>query len=412
MLDRPSRPTRPLNCTPLPSATRALVIGGGIAGPAVAVALHRVGMDVELFESSDASSSSPGLFLTLAVNGMRALDRLGLLEGVLEHDPPPVPTPSLVFQSSSGKTLGTVPNGWLDADTPSVTVSRGDLHEALLRQAARRGIAVHRGCRLVSAEETPHSIVARFEDGTEVTADFLVGADGIRSVVRRIIDPAAPVPRHTGLMNLGGMLASSPLDPTPGAMHMLWGTKAFFGHAVADDGRVLWFANAPPPDNAGAVPDRTLSSTAWKEYLLDLFADDPPVVSRIIGSTPHVGAWPIEELPELPTWHSQRMVLVGDAAHAVSPSTGQGASLAVEDAVVLARTLADSDDLPTAFQSYTEERRPRTTRVLKVGQRRGAYKAPANRVALFLRDLCLPVAMPLFANEERLAWLHDYEAAQ
>ncbi len=405
MPDPLSRPIRPPIARPLPSAIRALVIGGGVAGPAAAVALQRVGIDVELFESSEASSSSPGLFLTLAVNGMRALDRLGLLEGVLEQDPPPVPTPSLVFQSSSGKTLGTVPNGWLDADTPSVTLPRSSLHEALVRQADRRGIKVHRGRRLVSAEETYESVVARFEDGSEATAEFLVGADGIRSVVRQLVDPAAPVPRHTGLMNLGGMLAGSPLDPTPGAMHMLWGTKAFFGHTVADDGRVLWFANAPPP----SVPPGP-SCADWKEHLLELFDDDPPVVSRIIGSTPQVGAWPIEELPELPTWHSRRMVLVGDAAHAVSPSTGQGASLAIEDTVVLARALADSSDLPTAFRHYAAERRPRTTRVLKVGQRRGAYKAPANRVVLFLRDLCLPIAMPLFANEERLAWLHDYEA--
>jgi FAD-dependent urate hydroxylase len=407
-----SRPFGPSAVPRLPSATRALVIGGGVAGPAAAVALKAIGIDVELFESSEESRPSAGLFLTLAVNGLRALEQLNLLDGVLEQNPPPVPTPSLVFESSTGKTLGTVPNGWLDADTPSVTLPRSDLHEALLRQAARRGVRVHRGRRLVSAEETPSDVSARFDDGSEATADLLVGADGIRSVARKIVDPSAPAPCDTGLMNVGGMLAASPLEPTRGAMHMLWGRKAFFGHTVADDGRVLWFANASPPAGSGGEPAAAMSSSEWKAYLLELFADDPPVVARIIASTPRVGAWPIEELPELPTWHSRRMVLVGDAAHAVSPSTGQGASLAVEDAVVLARTLEDTDDLHTAFRRYTEERKPRTTRVLKVGQRRGAYKAPSNPVSLFLRDLCLPVALPIFANESRLAWLHDYEASR
>src|SRR5690606_6343664 len=124
--------------------------------------------------------------------------------------------------------------------------------------------------------------------------------------------------------------------------------------------------------------------------------------------TPWIGATPIHDMPSLPAWQRGRVVLLGDAAHAVSPSAGQGASQALEDAIVLAKCLRDVAPVGAALARYEALRRPRAERIVAQGRRRGTYKALESRAAVRVRDLLLPLAMRVFANERRLAWIHDY----
>src|SRR5690606_36036854 len=142
--------------------------------------------------------------------------------------------------------------------------------------------------------------------------------------------------------------------------------------------------------------------------LLALFADDAPFIARLIEATPEITATSIHDLPSLPAWHRGRVVLMGDAAHAVSPSSGQGASLALEDAIVLAKCLRDVTPVESALARYEALRRPRAERIVADGRRRGTYKALRSRAAVRLRDLVMPLALRVFANGQRLAWIHDY----
>src|SRR5690606_2044489 len=146
----------------------------------------------------------------------------------------------------------------------------------------------------------------------------------------------------------------------------------------------------------------------WRRRLLSLFADDAPFIARLIDATPEITATPIHDMPSLPAWHRGRVVLLGDAAHAVSPSAGQGASLALEDAIVLAKCLRDVAPVESALARYEALRRPRAERIVADGRRRGTYKALRSRAAVRLRDLVMPLALRVFANERRLAWIHDY----
>jgi 2-polyprenyl-6-methoxyphenol hydroxylase-like FAD-dependent oxidoreductase len=267
------------------------------------------------------------------------------------------------------------------------------------------------GKRLLEYRETGNGVVARFEDGGEAEADVLIGADGIHSRVRSLMDPAAPGPRYTGLLSIGGVVPASGLAAAPDTMHMVYGRRAFFGYTVRADGEAWWFANSglqrePERGTIGAI-----ATSDWKRTLGQLFADDPPFIRDLIESTEVIGATPIHDMPSLPRWHSGRVVLLGDAAHAVSPSAGQGASMAMEDAFVLAKCLRDFDAPQQAVARFEEIRRGRTERIVATGRRRGAYKAPTSRAGLVLRDLLMPLAFRLFATEKSVAWIYDHEIA-
>lgn len=385
---------------------RALIIGAGIGGPAAAVALQRAGIEPIICEARAATASSTGLFLGLGINGMHVLRELGLLDEVLSRGA--VPTPWLEFFSATGRRLGAVPMGRLDERTPSVTLTRSALQEALVEAARDRGITIHHGRRFVEYREATNGVVARFEDGGEIEADLLVAADGIHSAVRRAAFPDAPAPSYAGLLNLGGFVRDSGLPPTPDAMRMVWGWRAFFGYTVQENGEAWWFANVGEARAPRRGELEAVSTEEWRRRLLALFADDAPFIARLIEATPEITATSIHDLPSLPAWHRGRVVLMGDAAHAVSPSSGQGASLALEDAIVLAKCLRDVTPVESALARYEALRRPRAERIVADGRRRGTYKALRSRAAVRLRDLVMPLALRVFANGLRLAWIHDY----
>jgi 2-polyprenyl-6-methoxyphenol hydroxylase-like FAD-dependent oxidoreductase len=112
-------------------------------------------------------------------------------------------------------------------------------------------------------------------------------------------------------------------------------------------------------------------------------------------------------MPSVRRWHAGPLAIMGDAAHATSPSAGQGASIAIEDAVVLAKCLRDTSDLERALTTYERLRRPRVERVVRYSARVGSTKS-AGPVGRWLRDLCMPVALKLFASSSAHAWLYRY----
>lgn len=385
----------------------ALIIGGGIGGPAAALALQQAGIQATVYESHDGPAESLGLFLGIGVNGLRVLRSLGLVRALFEADT--IPTPLMVFRSTTGRRLGSVSNGWLDHGTPSPTVMRGTLQKVLSDEAVSRGVEIQYGKRLVAAFQHKDQVVAWFSDGTEAVGNLLVGADGIRSCVRAAMNPDSPEPSYTGLINLGGIVRASQFAPTPGEMHMLWGRRAFFGYTVRPTGEAWWFANVgmeqePTRESLAGIPD-----AEWRGKLRELFREDPPFVRELIHRTERIGATPIHDMPSLPFWHRGRMVLLGDAAHAVSPSAGQGASMALEDALALAKCLRECTVPEAALATYEEMRRPRTEKIVAVGRRRSNYKALKSRAAVVLRDLFMPIAFKLFATEKAMSWIYDYE---
>ena len=387
---------------------KALIIGGGIAGPVTAMALQRAGIDSVVYEAYDTSAAfDAGAFLTVAVNGLDALRSLDAHEPVLAAG---FPTRSIEFFSGTGKRLGEVPIGGTLADgTVTHTIKRADLYRVLHDEAIRRGIRTEHGKRLIDAETTPDGVVARFEDSTHAEGDLLIGADGIHSRTRQIIDPAAPGPRYTGLGNIGGFTRDASVDTKPGIYAMVWGKRAFFGYTVSPSGEIWWFAN-PPSARELTRAELAATTVQWKQRLIELFADDVSPVAEIIrATTGELLGTNQYDMPSVPTWHEGPMVIVGDAAHATSPASGQGASMAIEDAIVLAKCLRDLPDIQQAFAAYEQLRRERVERVVAQGARSSSGKA-AGPVVRVLRDLMLPVVLKRVASsgERSLAWMYGY----
>jgi 2-polyprenyl-6-methoxyphenol hydroxylase-like FAD-dependent oxidoreductase len=391
-------------------AKRALIIGGGVAGPVAAMALQRASIDGFIYEAYAGGADYAGAFLTFASNGLDALRAIDAHHLVLAEG---FPTPRMTIQSGTGKHLGNVPNGGTLPDgTVSQTLKRADLYRALRDEAVRRGANIEYGKRLVDAETSPDgSVTARFEDGTEAEGDVLIGADGIHSRTRRIIDPSAAGPRYIPVLNIGGYARDVRVQAQPGTFLMVFGKRAFFGYAVHPSGEVWWFANPPRADEPPGAELAAIGTEQWREMLMDLFAGDDSPAVEIIRSTPgKLAGWATYDLPSVPTWHRGSLVIIGDAAHATAPSSGQGASMAIEDAVVLSRCLRDLPDTRQAFAAYERLRRARVERVVAHGARTSNSKA-AGPVVRVLRDLMMPLILKRVARGGSLAWMHDYHIA-
>jgi 2-polyprenyl-6-methoxyphenol hydroxylase-like FAD-dependent oxidoreductase len=390
------------------ASRKALIIGCGIAGPAVALFFKRAGIEAEIYEAQHQPNDYAGLFLNVASNGLAVLQTLGLGPQLAQEG---FACPQMVMWSGSGKRLADVRNGAAaDQGATSMILKRGTLHRLLRDAALRAGIPITYGKALSAITHADsQQVTVAFDDGSQATGDFLVGCDGIHSRTRQLMDPAAPQPTYTGLVSCGGFARGLSLPPTPDTQHFIFGKQAFFGYLVKPDGEIYWFSNLAQPQESRRARLAAVPETEWREKLLALHGDDPSFIEEIIRATPGpIGRYPIYDIPTIPRWHADRIVLVGDAAHATSPSAGQGAALALEDAIVLAQCVRDMPQLGAAFATYEGLRRSRAERVVRLSRQTGNQKAASNPVARWLRDLMLPYFLKRFTNPASLAWLYSY----
>ena len=386
----------------------ALVIGVGIAGPVAAMALRKAGLDVEVFEGYPAGTADIGSWLGLQTNGLDALRAIGVDRAVCETG---YPTTSIAFRSGTGKVLGEIPTGRpLPGGAAGRSMKRCDLHGALRAAAARRGIEIQYGRRLVDvARDAGGGVVASFADGGTAVGDLLVGCDGVRSRVRAVLNPSGPLPRYVPALNVGGYAELVPPGARPGVLTMIFGRRAFSGYLVTPAGQTWWFANPPRRDEPADGQLAAVSDARWRHLLRRLYADDRSPTTELVDATPgRLTGWTTYDLPSVPVWHDDRIVLVGDAAHAMSPTSGQGASMAIEDAVVLGQCLRDLP-LPQALARYEALRRPRVQRVVAESRKSSRLRSvgPVGRLA---RGLVLPLALKHAAGTgaASFAWMHQH----
>ncbi|MFF0010970.1 FAD-dependent oxidoreductase [Streptomyces sp. NPDC005374] len=335
---------------------RVLVIGGGIAGTATALALHKAGIEVAVHEAHPDSAEDIGAFLTLASNGMRALAQFDASAAVTAIG---FPLTSLRVLDDTGTEVAHAPMG--ETSDPLLRyrcLRRGDLNTALQAEAACRGITVRHGARFASVEDGPDGVTAHFADGTTAKGDLLIGADGLNSAVRRSFAPGTQ-PVHAGqYVFYGYTRAAAPSGPDA-CITMVRGSGAAFGCTMSPDGETYWFARVTgDPLSAEELAQGTPADL--RERLLPLLRKDAGPAAGIVAATDDdLMVTNATEIPTGTPWRSGRTLLIGDAAHAASPATGQGASMALEDAVALAKSLRDAPDTDAALVLYETLRRPR-----------------------------------------------------
>jgi len=387
---------------------RAIVVGAGIAGPVTAMALQQADIESLVVEAHPPSDGEVGSYFTVSPNGLQALEVVGALsiaKGI------GFPTRRNVMRNSAGHELGALPLGAPLADgTPALTMKRSRLALALADEAVRRGIRVDFGRRLRSIERDGRGVVAHFEDGSTERAELLIGADGVHSIVRRTIDPSAPDGRYVGLTNFGGITAAGlvpGVELEPESWQFTFGRRAFFGAHCTPDGDVVWFVNAPRAE-IGRQERAATPVEAWQGWLASLFEEDAgPAAALIRAGRLELAADNTYDLGHVPVWHRDRMIVIGDAAHAPAPSSGQGASMAMEDGVLLALALRDQPDIERAFAAFETARRERVERIVAQGARSSSSKTPG-RVGSLFRDAFMRVAFRYLITERSLAWMYDH----
>ncbi|MEU2910188.1 FAD-dependent monooxygenase [Streptomyces massasporeus] len=347
----------------------AVVIGGGIGGLTAAVALHRRGLRVTVLER--ARSLQPvGAAISLAPNSLRALDVIGLGDEIR----------GLAAWSGDGGLRA--PSGrWLSRSSaeaaaarfggPLVLLPRATLIERLT--ALLPADAVRTDAAAVLADSGGPGRAARVTtaDGA-LEADLVVGADGVRSAVRGALFPGDPGPVYSGFTTWRVVI------PVPGARfasHETWGRGRLWGTHPLKDGRVYAYGAALTPAGGRAPDDE-------KSELLRRFGDwHDPIPAVLAAARPDdVLRHDVHHIAQpLPAYHRGRAALLGDAAHAMPPSLGQGGNQAIEDAVVLAH---HCDDLA----AYTAARLPRTTAIARQAVKAARLSLMSSRAGIAVRD--------------------------
>jgi 2-polyprenyl-6-methoxyphenol hydroxylase-like FAD-dependent oxidoreductase len=325
---------------------RILIVGGGIAGLSLASALHRQGFAAELVERSPAWPAI-GAGIALHANGVRLLRTLGLGEAISRAA---AAFPRWEFCDHHGERLceTDLEDLWGEVG-PCMGITRVRLQEILFASAAT--IPYRLGVAITALDQDNDRVSTRFSDGTCGDYDLVVGADGISSTVRALAVSAAS-PTYDGLMAWRSVVPIRPGGLS--SLTILLGEGCFFGLVPVGDGQTYGFG--------GVACERFHEDPAGRlERFRRRFGDFGGPVPEYLAALERdeqLHAGPIEWV-EPERWHHVRVVLIGDAAHAATPSMGEGGSMAMEDAVVLAEELRAADSVALALDRYVARRKPR-----------------------------------------------------
>lgn len=382
---------------------KALIIGAGIGGTALALFLKRAGIKSEIYE---AREQPEGFSLTLASNGVAVLKELGLDHAVMAGGSAVSNSMTL---TGKNKRLGEI--AIAGDGLKSVFIKRVPLGMIISEEAERQGMKITRGKRLQNIESTGQGVVATFQDGTSASGDLLIGCDGVHSRTRQFVDPAFPGAVYTGLINSGGYTSGMKLFSAPETIQFVFCKRAFFGyHINPTTGYVYWFTNWPHEQEPARDEFDSMTDAGRRQEMLMKYAGELPIIQEIIEKAdetfPYFLSYTLPKQPKV--WHRGSVVLMGDAAHAISPSSGQGASMALEDAEILVKCLRDVPDLEQAFTTYEHLRRERTTKIYQIGANGDLGKHKVKSLDVWFRDLTMPIFLKLFANEKASRWIYSY----
>jgi 2-polyprenyl-6-methoxyphenol hydroxylase-like FAD-dependent oxidoreductase len=361
---------------------RVLIAGAGIGGLAAGIALARAGIETTVFERApDLNAIQVGYGIHLWTNATRALESLGVGDAVKGEGER---FERMYFESLEGKRLFDWPVAEAERKlgSPTIGIRRSDLHVVLAEAAGAEILRF--GAELTGFEQDADGVTLRLGDGSEERGDVLIGADGIRSTVRRLLFDDGP-PKYLGVVERHAV-ASLPDGLVPArTFHEHWGHGYRFGFYPIKGG-TCWYTLVPEPQG---YDDEAAGGT--KAVVVDRFRSWPEPTQSIVDATPDEAVVKLELFirPPVKRWGEGRVMLIGDAAHAMPPSGGQGAASAIEDAVVLAKCLRTSAGVTEALREFERVRMPRVHLLTRISRMTGDLGKLDNSVVCAARNVAM-----------------------
>ena len=376
---------------------RILIVGAGIGGLTVAIALKRAGFRVTVYERADALKAV-GAGLTIQPNAVLALRRLGLGDRV-ERAGAPLRMGALLRADGSPLSHSELGEELVrEVGAGIVGIHRATLHDILLDELGKDGLELGRPC--AGYEPSHDEVRVRFADGSSARGAVLIGADGIRSAVRaQLVGDGEPL--YAGYTSWRGVTSDRCGLPADFGGEM-WGRGQRFGGCAIDGGRFYWFAVANAPEG-----ERDVDAHAAKAQLVERFAGWGNRVPELLRSTPEQAIVRTDIADRLPIerWGEGRVTLLGDAAHPMTPNLGQGACQAIEDALVLSTELTRASSLEAGLRAYEAARRERANAVVTAARRLGAIAQWQNPLACAARDTLFRLTPASMVKKQLLeAW--------
>jgi 2-polyprenyl-6-methoxyphenol hydroxylase-like FAD-dependent oxidoreductase len=374
---------------------KLIIAGGGIGGLTAALALHRAGFDVAVYERARAFTEV-GAGMSLWPNATRVLRSLGVLDEVLARGEP---VTQFNLHRSNGNLISAI--AMTGFSTPALCIHRADLHQVLRSQVPED--CLKSGFFAESFTQESEGIIVRFSGGFEARADGLIAADGINSAVRaQIHGPGEPI--YRGYCIWRGIAPAIP-GAVKGHISETWGSGRRFGVMPMGQGRVCWYATRnSPPSQSDAPEGRKAEVSAlfrgWHGPIPELIEATNPV--DIIKND-------ARDRKPLKKWGDGHVTLLGDAAHPITPNVGQGACMAIEDAACVAKCLLTATEVKSAFRAYEAARGPRTAHIARQARRIGAIGQWENRWVVRGRDLVTRLFLSR-SPDMQLNAIYAYEA--
>jgi 2-polyprenyl-6-methoxyphenol hydroxylase-like FAD-dependent oxidoreductase len=376
------------------STLRVAIIGGGIGGVAAANALLQHGIDVGIYEQASALSEV-GAGVTIQPNSIRLLRRLGFGAEIIRYGAR-FTDPQLVRWDGT-----VIAPAWRADGVNGIEfygMHRADLLGMLVDRLPADVIKT--GHRCIGFQQDAYRATVTFANGERITAEVVVGADGIHSALQQyVVEPSAPI--SSGAMAYRGVIPAASVNwPAGVTRNWLGPAKRFMVYPVRA-GELLNYVGFVPTDEQ---MKESWSAAGDPASLAAEFAGWDPIVKAVIGQVRACFRWGIYDREPLPTWSRGRLTLLGDAAHPMLPHAGQGANQAIEDGVALATILtrADRATVPQSLRVYESVRRKRTAGVQQLSRTYGAHFEASND--LDTRDQQLRVQ-----SADR-AWIWNYDA--
>lgn len=371
------------------TSNHVFIIGSGIAGLAAGLSLKKAGIEAVILEASSKQRESSGSFFGLHPNGRDVLKTLGIESSVLKGG---VETHEFHLFSQR-RSLTKVP-------TDVMTNERSAVAKALRLKAISQGVEIQYGKKLTTVAQSEEQITAVFADGSKADGICLIGADGIHSKTRRVVFRDSPRPYYNGMVRSSAITTNElMIKPTYGTTNMIMGKDAFFSYLVRQDGYINWFSNRFDLEEPMRGQIEAIPQADWKADLMSLYEGDDPIINSIITTTDaNIHKYPVYDMPLFDSWYKDRVCLIGDAAHAPSSKADQDASMALEDAIIIAKCLRDIPDPPQAFVTFESLRKPRVDALFRKTRKSAGNRKPRTVVGRVTRDLFLPINLKI-ANQ-------------